>query len=385
MYATVVIQASSFSVRSKDPTKPLPSTDLLVPEILASVTISGCSLMSRLLANDEHAAAVRDFRIVGYPAHLERAFFLNFVKHIWSTAKALTKVNHEYFPAEPVPFPGPCWSNTLYHLTTRHICWWTLRALEASSTRRLTLQSCTKTTDKLYGNKAKNLAHITHFEYLWHNWKGDKVEEFNFDWIPEVFPNLSKLRIAVCPCWVNQGIPEKVMLNDESPRTSHLTPGQIYQGALCNLVCNLPFLDTFTIGEVGENTPLAEEEFTLALWRSQPSLREVKFEWRGGNGVSWQRHDRSDTTCVSDAKDSQTLWTPDPTYPDRHLWWFRRFGLPEASRPEMMVRWHHKGYHVPSERDLYTKVFSIVMAELLEKTPCEWKSKGQCDCRMCVF
>jgi hypothetical protein len=175
----------------------------------------------------------------------------------------------------------------------------------------------------------------------------------------------------------------------ESQCASHLIPAQIYEVALCKLVSNLPFLDTFTIGEAEENVALVEEKFVVALWRSQRSLREVKFEWRGGPGVSWQRHELPDVTFSSEGRDArkapQTLWTPDPTYPGRHPWWFGRFGLPEASRPEMMVRWHQKGYDIPSEKDLYTRVFSIIKAELSEKTPCEWKSKGQCACAMCAF
>jgi len=214
LYGTVVLRASSFSVKSKDPNKPLPGAELPVPEILASVTIKGCNPMRQLLANDDHIAVIREFRIVRYPSYSYRPYFAAFIKYIWSNAKALVKVNHEYFPADPAALPGPCWSNTLQHLTTRHVCWWTLKALYAPSARRLTLLSCTQTTNKLPNkDNATNLTHITHFEYLWHDWKDD-IKDFNFDWIAEVFPNLTNLRISVCACWQNQGIPDKVVLKD---------------------------------------------------------------------------------------------------------------------------------------------------------------------------
>lgn len=206
MYATVILRASYFSVRPKDGTEALPSPTLSVPELLSLVTIHGSPMLRRLLANDEHIACLREFRIERYPNSENRPFFTAFVKHIWSTAKALTTVNHEFYPSSPSALPGPCWPSTLQQLDTKHICWWTVQALREPPMRRLRLQNCTRTIDKLYANE---LSHITQFEYQWHEWKGE-FEDFNFDWIARVFPNLTKLRIGVCACWEDQGIPDKV-------------------------------------------------------------------------------------------------------------------------------------------------------------------------------
>lgn len=373
IYATVVLRASYFRVTPKEPGKPLPCSTLPTPELLSLVNIHGSPILRRLLANDEHIACLRDLRIEHYPDTANRPFFTAFVKHIWSNAKALVRINHEFYPGSPSPLPGPSWPDTLQHLDTRHICWWIIRALEAPPMRRLALQTCTQTINKLY---TKELTHITHFEYLWHDWKGE-IQEFNFDWIAGTFPNLTNLRIGVCNCWQDQGIPDKV-----------------YELAFSRLVSNLPFLRSITIGETGENAPSAEEAFAVSLSRSQPSIKEVRFEWRGG-GVSWRRHGTLDVCPPSEKRSShakrpnkkppQTCWTPDPSHADRLVWWFARFGLPEASRPEMLARWTQEGISILSERKLYDQVFAIIRDELMQETPCEWQSKGNCDCALCIY
>lgn len=154
----------------------------------------------------------------------------------------------------------------------------------------------------------------------------------------------------------------------------------------------LPSLHTFTIGEASENAPLAEESFAVSLSRSQPPLREIRFEWRQGNAVSWQCHGSEDdhekrerTTNQTRKKDPQTRWTPDPTYRGRHAWWFGRFGLPEASRPAMVTRWPELVLDIYTERELYDQVFALVKAELMLERSCEWEMKGSCDCAMCAF
>lgn len=53
------------------------------------------------------------------------------------------------------------------------------------------------------------IENITELEFPWHDWK-EELETFNFDWVPEKFPNLHKLSIVTCSCWVNQDIPTKV-------------------------------------------------------------------------------------------------------------------------------------------------------------------------------
>ena len=391
MYSTVILRASYFRVKPKSSGSALPSPTLPVSELLSLVIIQGCPILRRLLANDDHIGCLRDFRIERYPDTLNRPFFTAFVKHIWNNAKALTKINHEYYPASPSPLPGPSWPNTLQQLETRHICWWTLQALKAPPMRRLSIQNCTQTIAKLH---TKDLTHITQFEYLWHDWKGE-TQEFNFDWIAEAFPNLTKLRIGVCDCWQNQAIPEKVS-NRASYMSLSLTFGylQIYETAFCHLASNLPYLHTITIGEAEERAPLAEETFCIALSQSQPSLEEVRFERRKYYGVSWKRHGPLDNDPSTEKNGvatrkirkntPQTCWTPDPTYVGRQAWWFSRFGLPEASLPEM-ARWRQEGRTLPTERELYDQVFAIVKAELMEQQTCEWERMGKCECVVCVL
>lgn len=207
IYHSVTINGNLFSIKPKDPEKKLPEPDAPIPEILEAGNIKACRLLKRLLSNDQHIAAIHEFQIKGYPLWADRPYFIAFIQHIWQNATNLMRIDHQYFPSKPTPLPNPCWSDSLRHIRARHVCWWGLKALESTTMRQLTLTACTQTTRKLFN---QDLRHITHFEYLWHDWKEDNLETSNFDWIPEVFPNLRTLKIGVCECWVDPGISHEV-------------------------------------------------------------------------------------------------------------------------------------------------------------------------------
>jgi hypothetical protein len=207
IYHSVTISGHLFSIRPRDPANKLPDAESPISEIMEAGKIRACRILKGLLANDHHIAAVREFQIVGHPLWSDRPYFVAFIKHIWQKATSLMKVDHQYFPAKPVCLPDPCWPESLRHLESRHICWWSLKALAPASMRRLTMKTCTSTTRKLL---ERDLTHITHFEYQWHDWKDENFDTFNFDWIGDAFPNVRTLRIGICDCWLDQGIPEKV-------------------------------------------------------------------------------------------------------------------------------------------------------------------------------
>lgn len=205
LYRKVTLLGNLFHVEPKFRDIALPKSGGPIKVLLQAAKIRSCKTMAALLANKDNIAAVREFRIDGYPSWSDRPYFLSIVKYLWENMINLVVTDHRYFPSRPATLPDPCWSDTLRHLETKHICWWVQKAISGKAMRHLTFTGCTETAVKL---RDQGVAHITHLEYLWHEWKED-FEAFNYDWIADAFPNLRALRIGVCSCWVDQNIPEK--------------------------------------------------------------------------------------------------------------------------------------------------------------------------------
>jgi hypothetical protein len=180
---------------------------------------------------------------------------------------------------------------------------------------------------------------------------------------------------------------------------------QIYLNALVKLVGNLPLLENLTLGAKNEYDTAMEENMAKALEVSQPSLKGITFRWGLGSpdelpNITWRRYGvrltkhqvelaRAKPRRMKPWEKSEevTRWTPDPTNESRVTWWFRRFGLPEISRPEMWQRW--AGFTnerlIPEERKLYDIVFDIIKTEILKEKTCSFEEKGTCDCPRCSW
>jgi hypothetical protein len=206
LYSNVRLSGGSFSIRSKDPSAALPDKELPFDQILAGAEITGCNVLKALLAKEDHIKAIRQFDMENYPSYDDRPFFVAALKHIWTNATGLKTFYHQYFPNTPTNVPEPCWPDTLGHLVTKHVCWWTDKALAYPTMRRLTMINCSTTYSRL---KTEH-PHITHFDFRWHSWPEEDLKTFNFDWIAEVFPNLRTLDFGICTCWSDQGIAHEV-------------------------------------------------------------------------------------------------------------------------------------------------------------------------------
>jgi hypothetical protein len=206
LYSNVRLSGGSFSIRSKDASAPLPDKELPFDQILAGAEITGCNVLKALLAKEDHIKAIRQFDMESYPSYDDRPFFVAALKHIWTNATGLKTFYHQYFPNTPMNVPEPCWPDTLGHLVTKHVCWWTDKVLAYPTMRRLTMVNCSTTYSRL---KTEH-PHITHFDFRWHSWPEEDLKTFNFDWIAEVFPNLRTLDFGICTCWSDQGIAHEV-------------------------------------------------------------------------------------------------------------------------------------------------------------------------------
>lgn len=341
---------------------------------------TGCPTLRRLVRNKVHQAAIRSLTIHSYPFSANaRACFLSLVQYICNNAPNVRHINHAYFPTKPVRPPDipNSWRESLTSITTRHVCWWILRAVKGARLRKLVLIHCSTSlaTNMMnwHRNGAFDGASLKELHYLWHEWD-DKMSELRFDWIATVFPNLMALNISICGCWVDAGAS-----NEE------------YLKAFCDLVSNLPHLESITIGELEENSAEAELEFIHPLYSAQPTLRQITFSWKisasakVADFVAWEESPRSEAVwrlTVPVQRTEKASWTPDPTNAARFEWWFSTFGLPHIARRQMERLWRphlfseeHKSFiqarnrtwkDIPSEEILYAYMFELIKADLIE-------------------
>ncbi|CAG8739896.1 5270_t:CDS:2, partial [Acaulospora colombiana] len=171
-------------------------------------------------------------------------------------------------------------------------------------------------------DETRRYPHLTELDFNWHGAKADK-DKYSLHWIPEAFPNLVKLKFALCSIWDDDTLP------DTATMRAH------YQ----TLVANLPRLRKLAITENDEYDPDEEEDLVHYLGGIQPSLDQIEFVWRNlpkdtesddpPTSAHWFKSIyipvSDEVLAIASEKRITIDWYPDSAGKHRYNWWLGRF------------------------------------------------------------
>ncbi|PVG04264.1 hypothetical protein CPB86DRAFT_778534 [Serendipita vermifera] len=330
LYANVRLNGADFSILPREDEGSLPKSDAPIEVILQTCIISGCKMTKRLLANQAHIAAIREFSLDSTPSDFYMPYFATILRYIWDKATGLISMEHDY---HCTPYEK-AWPETLSRLRTRHFCEFSTHLMAHPLMRHITTTYCNAQTGYSLGGQ---YPHLTELDFNWHGARADKGK-YSLTWIPEAFPNLVKLRFALCSIWDDETLPDMTAMR------AH------YQ----TLVANLSRLRMFFVTENDEYDPDAEEHLIHYLGRIQPSLDQITLLWRnppkdtdsddGPTSAHWLKSTytpvSNEIAILASERRVNIDWYPDSASKHRYNWWLGRFAPSRRHEREKMQQFH---------------------------------------------